>query len=51
MSDMFLEDVEVDAVPEETESKKVEHLIEKSKKAGLSEERCVFAGIALQCRA
>ncbi|MBR3686697.1 MAG: RNA polymerase sigma factor RpoD [Clostridia bacterium] len=35
---MFLEDVEVDATPEETESKKVEHLIEKSKKAGLSEE-------------
>ena len=38
MSDMFFEGVEVDAVPEETESKKVEHLIEKSKKAGLSEE-------------
>ena len=38
MSDMFFEGVEADAVPEENESKKVEHLIEKSKKAGLSEE-------------
>jgi RNA polymerase primary sigma factor len=38
MKDMFFEDIEAEIVPEENESKKVEHLIEKSKKAGLSEE-------------
>ena len=38
MKDMFFEDIETEIVPEENESKKVEHLIEKSKKAGLSEE-------------
>ena len=38
MNELFLEGVEIDVAPEENESKKVEHLIEKSKKAGLSEE-------------
>ena len=38
MNELFLEGIEIDVAPEENESKKVEHLIEKSKKAGLSEE-------------